>query len=205
MIPLEKLASDEYGNILSKKTFETIVKNNPNTSEVNYPYVRSMYEVALREAYTNGKDSKEFANFKEARESEYEQSAIYRILSKIKGNDNFKIWSQKDNYTEDEIAQLAKAADIKNWDKTDQQLFVNPNSEKSKARIAELKEKYKDDYDYYLFQQMLLEKENEASNKLSEKTGIKIIGDSPVAPTAVESWVNQKLFLKGKSIRRAAD
>ena len=47
MIPLEKLASDEYGNILSKKTFETIVKNNPNTSEVNYPYVRSMYEVAL--------------------------------------------------------------------------------------------------------------------------------------------------------------
>lgn len=47
---------------------------------------------------------------------------------------------------------------------------------------------------------MLLEKENEASNKLSEKTGIKIIGDSPVAPTAVESWVNQKLFLKGKSI-----
>ena len=200
MIPLEKLASDEYGNILSKKTFETIVKNNPNTSEVNYPYVRSMYEVALREAYTNGKDSKEFANFKETRESEYEQSAIYRILSKIKGNDNFKIWSQKDNYTEDEIAQLAKAADIKNWDKTDQQLFLNPNSEKSKARIAELKEKYKDDYDYYLFQQMLLEKENEASNKLSEKTGIKIIGDSPVAPTAVESWVNQKLFLKGKSI-----
>ena len=85
MIPLEKLASDEYGNILSKKTFETIVKNNPNTSEVNYPYVRSMYEVALREAYTNGKDSKEFANFKETRESEYEQSAIYRILSKIKG------------------------------------------------------------------------------------------------------------------------
>lgn len=200
MIPLEKLASDEYGNILSKKTFETIVKNNPNTSEVNYPYVRSMYEVALREAYTNGKDSKEFANFKETRESEYEQSAIYRILSKIKGNDNFKIWSQKDNYTEDEIAQLAKAAEIKNWDKIDQQLFVNPNSEKSKARIAELKEKYKDDYDYYLFQQMLLEKENEASNKLSEKTGIKIIGDSPVAPTAVESWVNQKLFLKGKSI-----
>ena len=40
MIPLEKLASDEYGNILSKKTFNEIVKNNPDKDNVDYKYVR---------------------------------------------------------------------------------------------------------------------------------------------------------------------
>ena len=58
MIPLEKLTTEEYGNILSKKTFEAIVNGNPNDEQVNYPYVRKMYDVALREAYNNGKDSK---------------------------------------------------------------------------------------------------------------------------------------------------
>ena len=47
---------------------------------------------------------------------------------------------------------------------------------------------------------MLLEKENAKVNKVSKETGINIIGDSPVAPTSVEAWTNQKLFMKGKAI-----
>jgi len=200
MIPLEKLASDEYGNILSKETFNTIVGKNPDPNEVNYPYVRSMYEIALREAYVNGKDTEEFLNFKKEKDSVYEQSAIYRILSKIHGDDNAAVWSGGKELTETELAALAEKSDISRWDKIDRELYVNKDSEISKARIAELKEKYRDDYDYYLFQQMILEKENEKSNKLAAKTGIKIIGDSPVAPVAVESWANRNLFLKGKAI-----
>ena len=200
MIPLEKLASDEYGNILSKKTFEAIVKNNPSKDEVNYPYVRSMYSIALREAYENSKNSKEFLEFKAAREADYEESAIYRILSKIHGNDDTIIWGNADSYTDKELAAIAKATKIESWDKVDKELFVNKDSAKSKARIAELKENYKDDYDYFLFQQMILEKENKKSNQLAKETGIKIIGDSPVAPTDVETWVNKNLFLKGMAI-----
>ncbi len=200
MIPLEKLASEEYGNILSKKTFETIVKNNPSKDEVNYPYVRSMYDIALREAYGNAKKSKEFLEFKAAKEADYEESAIYRVLSKIHGNDNFVVWGNADSYTDKELKTIAKATGAESWDKVDRELFVNRNSEKSQARIAEIKNKYKDDYDYFLFQQMILEKENEKSNQLAKKNGIKIIGDSPVAPTDVETWVNKNLFLKGMAI-----
>ena len=199
MIPLEKLTTEEYGNILSKKTFETIVNNNPREDEVNYPYVRKMYDVALREAYNNGKNSKEFVEFKATREKDYEQSAIYRVLSKINGIDN-SFWGQGDSYTEKDYKAASKIAGEKDWDKVDRDLYVNRKSKESQARIAELKEKYKDDYDYFLFQQMILEKENEKSNKLAQETGIKIIGDSPVAPSDVETWVNKSLFLKGKAI-----
>ena len=199
MIPLEKLTTEEYGNILSKKTFDTIVNNNPSGDEVNYPYVRKMYDIALREAYNNGKDSKEFAEFKATREQDYEQSAIYRVLSKINGIDN-SFWGQGDSYTEKDYKAVSKIAGEKDWDKIDRNLYANKNSKESQARIAELKEKYKDDYDYFLFQQMILEKENEKSNKLAQETGIKIIGDSPVAPSDVETWVNKNLFLKGMAI-----
>ena len=199
MIPLEKLTTEEYGNILSKKTFDTIVNNNPSGDEVNYPYVRKMYDIALREAYNNGKDSKEFAEFKATREQDYEQSAIYRVLSKINGIDN-SFWGQGDSYTEKDYKAVSKIAGEKDWDKIDRNLYANKNSKESQARIAEIKEKYKDDYDYFLFQQMILEKENEKSNELAKKTGIKIIGDSPVAPTDVETWVNKNLFLKGMAI-----
>ena len=199
MIPLEKLTTEEYGNILSKKTFDSIVQNNPSKDEVHYPYIRTMYEVALREAYGNAKNSKEFLEFKTARESDFEQGAIYRILSKIHGNDNFTIWANNDSYTDKELDLTNKSTGVNSWDKLDKTLYSS-NSPKAKARIAELKEKYADDYDYYIFQQMILEKENEKSNKLAQETGIKIIGDSPVASTDVENWVNKNLFLKGMAI-----
>ncbi len=199
MIPLEKLTTEEYGNILSKKTFEAIVNGNPNDEQVNYPYVRKMYDVALREAYNNGKDSKEFAEFKAAREQDYEQSAIYRVLSKINGLDN-SFWGSEGSYSETDYHATSPIMEEKDWNEVDKNLYLNRDSQESQARIAELKEKYKDDYDYFLFQQMILEKENEKTNKISEEMGIKIIGDSPVAPTDVETWVNKNLFLKGKAI-----
>lgn len=200
MIPLEKLTSDEYGNILSKRTFDAIVRNNPDKKNVNYPYVRSMYEVALREAYNNSKNTPEFLEFKAQNESKYEAGALYRIISKIHGEDNFILWGQADSYSQEEIDKIARATDMDNWSEIDKHLYTRRNSAESKARIAELKEKYQDDYDYYIFQQMLLEKENSKINKISKETGINIIGDSPVAPTSVEVWTNQNLFMKGKAI-----
>ena len=181
LIPLEKLASDEYGNILSKETFNKIVKDNPNTERVDYPYVRKNYDTALREAFENSKNNKvlseEFVKFKSENESKYEQSAIFRLLSR---ENNEKNWEE--------------------WPNIDKTLYVNPNSEASKTRIAELKNKYQNDYDFYIFEQMLVEKENQASNRIAKETGISIIGDSPVASSAVEEWVNQKLFLKNKAL-----
>ena len=174
MIPLEKLASKEYGNILSKETFEKIVANNPDKKNVDYDYVRSAYDIALKEAFNNAKESKEFLDFKAQKEAKYEQSAIFHILSTVN--------------------------DGKKWSALDLGLYSTANKKKSAARIAELKEQYKNDYDFFIFNQMILEKENEKSNKLAQETGLKIIGDSPVAQTAVDEWVHKNLFLKGKAI-----
>ena len=174
MIPLEKLASKEYGHILSKETFEKIVANNPDKKNVDYDYVRSAYDIALKEAFNNAKESKEFLDFKAQKEAKYEQSAIFHILSTVN--------------------------DGKKWSALDLGLYSTADKKKAVARIAELKEQYKNDYDFFIFNQMILEKENEKSNKLAQETGLKIIGDSPVAQTAVDEWVHKNLFLKGKAI-----
>ena len=79
MIPLEKLASDEYNNILSKETFNKIVANNPDKNNVDYDYVRKSYNMALKEAFNNGKNSAEFIECKQQNESTYEQSAIFHL------------------------------------------------------------------------------------------------------------------------------
>lgn len=174
MIPLEKLASKEYGNILSKETFEKIVANNPDKKNVDYDYVRSAYDIALKEAFNNAKESKEFLDFKAQKEAKYEQSAIFHILSTVN--------------------------DGKKWSALDLGLYSTADKKKAVARIAEIKTQYKNDYDFFIFNQMILEKENEKSNKLAQETGLKIIGDSPVAQTAVDEWVHKNLFLKGKAI-----
>ena len=174
MIPLEKLASDEYNNILSKETFNKVVANNPDKNNVDYDYVRKSYNMALREAFNNGKNSAEFTEFKQQSEAKYEQSAIFHLLNELNAG--------------------------KKWSALDAHLYSTADKTAAAKRINELKTQYKNDYDFYIFNQMILEKENKKSNELAKKTGIKIIGDSPVAQTAVDEWVNQKLFLKGKAI-----
>lgn len=174
MIPLEKLTSKEYGHILSKETFEKIVENNPDKKNVDYDYVRSAYDIALKEAFNNAKESKDFLDFKVQKEAKYEQSAIFHILSTVN--------------------------DGKKWSALDLGLYSIADKKKAAARIAEIKTQYKNDYDFFIFNQMILEKENEKSNKLAQKTGLKIIGDSPVAQTAVDEWVHKNLFLRGKAI-----
>ena len=174
MIPLEKLTSKEYGHILSKETFEKIVANNPDKKNVDYDYVRSAYDIALKEAFNNAKESKDFLDFKAQKEAKYEQSAIFHILSTVN--------------------------DGKKWSALDLGLYSTADKKNAAARIAEIKTQYKNDYDFFIFNQMILEKENEKSNKLAQETGLKIIGDSPVAQTAVDEWVHKNLFLKGKAI-----
>lgn len=206
MIPLEKLASDEYGNILSKETFNKIVSENPSKDEVNYPYIRRNYEKALREAYQNAKKNpkiiSELAEFKLTEGKNYEQGAVFRLLNKLRGNDN-GVWENAENPGESEILNLRKTADWQKWKGIDKNLYSPRNAsetKEAKARLEELKTRYGDEIDFYMFEQMLINKEIQKSAELSRETGIKIIGDSPVASPAVEEWVNQDLFLKDSAI-----
>ncbi len=182
MIPLEKLTTKEYNEILSKETFNSIVKNNPNPQNVDYKYVRAYFNKALGEAYENYKkgDTSELENFKKEFSSKYEPAAIFRVLSEENAN---KDWSK--------------------WRGIDKNLYAPKDeleAKKAEARIEQIKKENTDKIDFYYFQQMILEKENKKSNEISKEYGIKIIGDSPVAQPTVDEWVNQNLFLKDAAI-----
>ena len=182
MIPLEKLASSKYGNILPKKVFDEIVRNVKDDGYVDYKQVNKDFDKALRIAYANFKKGNllkpEFEEYKKNNSSS-EKNAIYRVLNNIYD----KSWED--------------------WNGIDKRLF-SPRTEKeiktANARINQIRRDYKDEIEYFSFQQFLLDIENKDSKKLAAKTGIKIIGDSPVASPAADEWINQDLFLKGKAI-----
>ena len=191
MIPLEKLKTTEYGNILSANSFYKILeKNNPrHTQNINYKNVIANYDLALNEAYTNYKDkskninelsnkqksvieglNKEFDKFKNEKSEQEIPYAIYEILARKNGNDNWRKWNNQDK-----------------------NLF---NTKVAKNEYLDsLKEKHKDDIEFYLFKQMLAEREIEKTKNLYKEKGIKIIGDSPIAFTMAEEWQHQDLFL----------
>ncbi len=183
MIPLEKLTSDKYGKILPQNIFEKIVKHGNQSQNVNYKQVSSDYEQALRIAYANFKKGKllhsEFNEFKSTNGKELEKAAIYRVLDR----------QYQAPWTE--------------WNDVDKYLY-SPRNPKEKIitdlHLHLLKTKYAREIDYFSFQQFLIEMENKESNALAKKSGIKIIGDSPVAQPAADEWINQNLYLEGKAI-----
>ena len=183
MIPLEKLASGDYRNLLSKETFETIVANRTKSNNTDYKKVSESYNKALKEVYENFKKGDflklDFEEFKAQKGDYLERAAIFRIL------DN----KYKTGWTE--------------WEGIDKKLFSPQTSEEaaaSKARIEELKTKYADEINFFKFNQFILDRENSVFKKEAEKAGIRIIGDSPVASPAADEWINQNLYMKGVAL-----
>ena len=185
VIPLEKLTTEKYAKILPKALFNKIVKNNPDKENVHYDYVRKNYDNALRTAYENFRrcsDYKlkfEFFIFKQQNRNELEPSAIFRILQ-----DKHKTY-------------------WKEWKGIDKNLFAPRNEEEAKwaeNRLLDLKTSHALGIDFFMFKQFLIDKENKESNALAKKTGVKIIGDSPVASPAADEWVNQDLFMENKAL-----
>ena len=185
MIPLEKLTTAEYGYILPKRVFNNIFDHKSVTDEVNFPEVSRQYDYALKYAYRNFKNQvvkglkTDFTKFKEEFSEKLERAAIFQILDRY----YLKSWEE--------------------WSGIDKKLYSPNNAveaENAKNRIEELKTKYKEEIDFFMFKQFLVEKENKKSNILSEQTGVKIIGDSPVASPAADEWANQNLFLKDMAL-----
>ncbi len=198
MIPLEKLVTPEYGNILSKKTYNRIVnsRHNKSSNKVDYHHVMKEYDRALSEAYKTYKTKvsklntikpqqaeeiqkmvDSFWDFEVAKGADLETNAIFTVLTKIYGNDDWAKWSKR----------------------IDRRLF-SPRAgeeEKAKARIAELKAKHRDEIDFFLFKQMLVDR---ARKETAGKTNLKTIGDAMVAFSYVDVWANQDLFLKDLSL-----
>ena len=204
MIPLERLASDEYGHLLSDETLNNIIKRKASENapeKVNYLNMSKDFDLALNEAFTrfiirrNPKliDStankadlatnkvliNDFEKFKAIKRDEIEPNAIYEILSK-KYNDE----------------------DWKTWDEVDRNLY---DSSENAWRISELRKENSDEIEFFLFKQWLAEREIAKTNNRNEKLGMSIIADTPIAFSPAEEWLNKDIFLEDIKLGLPAD
>jgi len=185
-IDLKQLTTKEWGKILSEKTFNEIVENNPNkdTGKTAYSYIFKQQEIALSEAFENFKKSdlksikKEFGVYKRENCSWLDKDALYEALSIENDNDYWPLWQSA----------------------TDKSLF-NPKSIEQKIefskRIEEIEKKYADEIEYYAFCQFLANAQGAATKKYALSKGIKMIADRQVAFSDRDCWAYQSLFLEG--------
>ena len=193
MIPLEKLSTGEYANILPLSALNYVVENRPNKEDnkVDFNYVVDKYDKALNIAYRNfkrysaentdtnspiGKLTSEFETYKAQNAQEEEPQAIFEILAREHKTDDWKTWNKTDR-------NLYNA-------KTEKQI------QKTETRLNQIREQYASEIDFYYFKQMIAEREIEAAKATNKESGIRILGDSPIAFTPVEEWQNQNVFLK---------
>ena len=183
-VDLKQLTTKEWGEILSIESFKKVVRENPkqNSGRTAYSYICKAQIEALKEAWNNFKGTKllkkEFEKFKKDNAFWLEKDSLYEALSIENGGDFWYIWKND----------------------TDKNL-LNPKSEDEKKiyakRIAEIKEKYSDEIEFYSFCQFVLEMQNEATKKFALKKGIKMIADRQVAFSDRDAWAYQSLFLDG--------
>jgi len=183
-IDLKQLTTKEWGEILSIESYKKVVRENPkqNSGRTAYSYISKAQLEALKEAWNKFKGTKllkkEFEKFKKENAFWLENDSLYEALSIENGGDFWYIWKNE----------------------TDKNL-MNPKSEDEKniyaKRIAEIKEKYADEIEFYSFCQFVLEVQNEATKKFALKKGIKMIADRQVAFSDRDAWAYQSLFLDG--------
>lgn len=194
MIPLEKLASDEYGYLLSKETVECIVKrktNEKNPNRVNYENIDKEYNLALNEAYTR---------FKMRQDNKYidsTSSSMYKLITEklIKSFEKFK--TDKEEELEapalyEILTRLYQDEDWTNWDEVDSNLYNKENA----WRVDELRRTFAEEIDQFMFKQWLVEREIGKTNLYNKMLGINIMADTPIAFSPAEQWKNQDLFLE---------
>lgn len=179
-IDLEELTTKKWKNILSLETYKKIVLNNPNknSNRTAYSYIYKAQDEALREAFSNYKLEKEFQKFKEENSFWLEKDSLYEALSIEHKNDYWPLWKSEIDKNLFNIKNDLQAIEIEN-------------------RIKELKEKYKEEIEYYAFCQYVVFVQNNETKKYAQKFDIKMIADRQVAFSDRDIWAYQNLFLEG--------
>ena len=185
-IDLKQLTTEKWGKILSVKTFNEIVANNPNKGKnrTSYSYITKKQAQALSEAYANfialndKKAMAEFESYKIENDSWLDKDSLYEALAIEHGTDFWPNWKSS----------------------VDKNLF-NPKSNEEKIeyakRIEEISQKYKKEIDEYKFIQFILFKQGEETEKYAASKGVKMVADRQVAFSDRDCWAYQSLFLEG--------
>ena len=179
-IDLEELTTKKWHKILSEKTYNEIVSNNPNknTNRTAYEYIFEAQNKALKEAFSNYKSDKDFEKFKKENAFWLEKDSLYEVLSIENNNDYWPLW--KSDLDKNLFNTKDEAQKIQN-----------------EARINDLKTKYKNEIEFYAFCQYVISVQNEETKKYALKHDIKMIADRQVAFSDRDIWAYQNLFLDG--------
>jgi len=182
-INLQLLTSPEYDSILTHEEFKKVVNANKLQSKdriVNYENVvpaGSPFDKALNQAFKRFQASSnlenlknEFQTYKKQNEDWLEPKILFSALEKEYGH-----------------------SDWQNWEELDKNL-LDIKSDETKNRIAFLKDKYKEDSEFYRFKQFLADKHLSQGRNALNKKGIKLIGDCLAGFSQDEYWAYKKAF-----------
>ena len=183
-VDLKELTTSKWNSILSEKTFNDIVENNPKKgiNRTAYSYAYRKYSDALDEAYKNftqdynkGLNS-EFETFKSENNKWLDKDSMYEALSIEHHNDYWPVWDRDQNLFSPESIE---------------ERLENGN------RLVELSQKYAYEIDKYKFIQFILSKQSKETLSYAKTKGLKMIADRQVAFSDRDIWAYKSLFLDG--------
>lgn len=182
-INLERLLEPEYGEILKPSDFKKVVKANTLPAKatiVNYENVvdaNSPFDKALKTAFIRFQQASnlnnlknEFETYKKQNDDWLKPKILFKALETEYGDSNWR-----------------------NWNELDKNL-LDTNTEEAQNRIASLKDKYKDDAEFYKFKQFLADKHLQENRTNLNKKGLKLIGDCLIGFSNDEQWAYKKAF-----------
>lgn len=196
-IDLNKLATEEYGEILDETTLNSFKNTTHLTDETDFNkafiaydnLLYTAYKTMKYKAYTKDKSAQnlrlEFAKYKGNTEKWLASDALYDVLSK-------KVYNNKP---------------ISQWQDLDKNLYKYVNDfghnhskhEEALNRVVQLELLYDEDIELYKFKQFLYSKQLKEFNK--EMGGkVDLIGDALVGFSESDVWANPDAFLDGYSL-----
>lgn len=183
---LYSLTEAKWHNLLSKKTFDSIVENNPKkgTNRAAYEYAIKMYDMAGDEIYGNFKKlndkklNEEFDKFKKENSFWLDNDALYEALSIENGGEFWPKWKNE----------------------LDKNLLYKADKKEADKRIEEISKKYKDIIEKYKLIQFIISKQSDETREFAKQHNIKMIADRQVAFSDRDCWAYQSLFLEGWSL-----
>ena len=177
--------SDEY-----KAIFVT-PDNSAVFSKTDYEHAFKTYEPALRLAFNNFKKeiesnnpeiiklNKSFTEFKKENKQWLDKDALFEVISKANGIDDFRQWSDLDRnlnvYLNDDS---------------------NPQHKNAVERRNILISENKDEYEFYKFQQFICHKQEESNKEFRKKFDFKYIGDVLIGFSNRDIWANKDVVLE---------
>ncbi|MBQ8475964.1 4-alpha-glucanotransferase [bacterium] len=185
-INLKELTTAKWDKILSQKTLDKIIENNPSSKDNHaaYVYAQENLELASQEFYKNFKKNasknlkKEFENFSKENSYWLEPDSLYEALTLEHGSDYWPQWQSE----------------------LDRNLFNTQDTKKAEKRIKELEKKYSEKIERYKLEQFIVQKQSQETLEFTKKLGLKLIADRQVAFSDRDNWAYQSMFLEGWSL-----